>query len=225
MTVIEVRDLIVNYGLGAERVSALRGVTAAFAPAQVACIMGPSGSGKSTLLSVLAGLRQPSSGEVWVCGRRLDTMTPALLAAARRESIGMVFQNFRLLQHLTVIDNLRVAAEIVGVPRARQVEVSQQALASVRLNDKARRRLSELSGGEKQRVAIARAMLGRPAVLLADEPTAALDTENGRRCFDLLRDQASTAGCAVVVVTHDARIAERSDVFWRMRDGTLTAGS
>lgn len=222
---IRVHEIDVEYGHGVERVAALRRVTATFAPAQVACVMGPSGSGKSTLLSVLGGLRAPSTGEVWLGDQRLDTMTPTELAAVRRRRIGMVFQSFRLLQHLTVIDNLRVAAEVIGIARRLQTEAAKAALALVALGNKSQRQLSELSGGEKQRVAIARAMLGRPAVLLADEPTAALDTENGWRCVELLREQATVGGCAVVLVTHDPRIAERCDTLWRMEDGMLKAGN
>jgi putative ABC transport system ATP-binding protein len=225
MSAIRVKSVVVDYGSGAEQVRALQDVTASFAAAQLACIMGPSGSGKSTLLSVLAGLRRPSSGEVWMLDQRIDHLSPRALADVRRRSVGLVFQHFRLLQHVNVADNLRVAAEVIGIDRAEHLIAAERALDAVGLRQKARRRLTELSGGEKQRVAIARALLGRPAVILADEPTAALDRDNVAGCLDLLRVLAASTGCAVVIVTHDQRVAERCDVLWAMEDGVLARRS
>lgn len=221
---IRAHCVTVTYGSGAERVIALRDVTATFTASRIACIMGPSGSGKSTLLSVLAGLRRPSSGEVWCNEERLDHLSSAALAEVRRRSIGLVFQNFRLLRNLNVVDNLRAAAEIIGLPRAEFGRAAGEALDAVGLSGKQLRPLWELSGGEKQRVSIARALLGSPMVLLADEPTAALDRENGLRCFQLLRSVCERVKCAVVIVTHDTRIAEGCDDLWRLEDGVLKAG-
>ena len=220
--VIRASDVTVAYGAGAERVQALRGVSVSFAASQVACIKGPSGSGKSTLLSVLAGLRRPTSGEVWIHDRRLDTLAPSALAEIRRTSIGIVFQNFRLLRSLTVHDNLRVAATISGIPAQEHSTRIREALAAVHLTGKERRQLWQMSGGEKQRVAIARAVLSRPAVLLADEPTTALDKATALECLSLLRSLAADVNCAVVVVTHDPRVANRCDVVWRLEDGIMS---
>ena len=216
--------MTVTYGSGAERVIALRTVTATFAASRVGCIMGPSGSGKSTLLAVLAGLRRPSAGEVWLNNERLDQMSAADLAEMRRRSIGLVFQNFRLLRNLNVVDNVRAAAGIIGIPRADAQSAVGDALEAVGLGGKQFKALWELSGGEKQRVAIARALLGRPSVLLADEPTAALDRESGLRCFGLIRTVCERVRCAVVIVTHDTRIADGCDDLWRLEDGVLKAG-
>lgn len=219
---IRAERITVTYGRGVERVVALREASAQFVGGRMACIMGPSGSGKTTLLSVLAGLRRPDKGQVWLHDCRIDTLSAAALADVRRRAVGLVFQNFRLLRNVDVRDNLRAAGEVFGIPRDQQDSAARHALEAVGLSGKEKRSVWELSGGEKQRVAIARAILGSPAAILADEPTASLDGENGRRCSQLLREVCERMKCAVVIVTHDTRLADVCDERWRLDDGTLS---
>lgn len=217
---IRLDGVSVVYGRGPERVHALKEATAEFTAGQIACIVGPSGSGKSTLLALLSGLRLPTTGTVWFDGLRLEQLNEPERAALRRRDVGLIFQGFRLLRHLSVLENLRVAAEILDVPRGEQLERASTALRRVGLSDKGGRSLWELSGGEKQRVAIARAALCRPRLVLADEPTASLDWSNGHNCLELLEELASEA--AVIVVTHDPRVADLAPVLWNLDDGVLT---
>ena len=211
----------VNYGEGAEQVVAVSGATAHFHSGEIAGVVGPSGSGKSTVLSLLAGLRRPDAGDVWVGDHRLNALRPRELAEIRRQSVRLIFQHFRLLASLKVVENLLIMAEIVGVePRGRQ-SLARELLASVGLAGKEQRHLWELSGGEKQRLAIARALIGRPLLILADEPTAALDKDSASAVFDLLAACARTHGCGVVIVTHDPATAARCDVLWRLQYGRI----
>ena len=186
---------------------ALADVTMNVADGEVAAIMGPSGSGKSTLLNLIAGLDKPTSGTVTVAGRRIERLGEQALARFRRERIGMIFQFFNLLDDLTVADNVLLPAQLAGMPRAKAAARTAELLETLGIERHARAYPGRLSGGERQRVAIARALVNRPALLLADEPTGALDTASGQDVRELLVE-LHRGGQTTVLVTHDLALAE-----------------
>jgi putative ABC transport system ATP-binding protein len=199
-------------------------VTLHIAPGELVVVMGPSGSGKSTLLNLIAGLDRASAGSVVVAGADLGRLGEAALARHRRRHVGMVFQFFNLIDDLAVADNVALPAQLAGQrlddARARALDLCRR----LRIDDKAERHPSTLSGGERQRVAIARALVNRPELLLADEPTGALDTAAGESVLELLLD-LNRAGQTLVLVTHDPRLAERSGGrLVRLLDGRIDAG-
>src|SRR5215472_668367 len=198
---------IVKVYRGAER-PALDRVTLAVAAGEVAAVMGPSGSGKSTLLNLVAGLDRPTSGSVRVDGVELTRLGEAQLARYRRTKVGLVFQFFNLLNNLTVLDNVAVPAELAGVRRGVARRRASVLLEELGLAEHARAFPARLSGGQRQRVAVARALVNRPPLLLADEPTGALDSRSGEQVVDLLV-RLNRAGQTILLVTHDARLAER----------------
>lgn len=184
-------------------------------------VMGPSGSGKSTLLHLIAGLDRPTEGSVRVDSIELNRLSEAALARYRRTSVGLIFQFFNLLNNLTVLDNVLLPAQLAGVARGAAKQRAEELLEQLGIDGQADAFPARLSGGQRQRVAIARALVNRPALLLADEPTGALDTRSGEGVMDLLRDLHRT-GQAVVLVTHDPRLAERSaDRTVTLIDGTV----
>ncbi|MFR9776615.1 ABC transporter ATP-binding protein [Micromonospora sp. MS34] len=191
---------------------------------QTLVIMGPSGCGKSTLLHLLGGLQRPTDGEIWLAEHRVDTMSERALARLRRHHIGFVFQSFHLMDELTAVENVELAALLAGRSPRRARQSALQLLDRVGLADRARHLPSALSGGQRQRIAIARALSNEPLVVLADEPTGNLDsaaTLEVLRLFEELR----TAGQTLVVVTHDARIAAVADRVISMRDGSFADDS
>jgi putative ABC transport system ATP-binding protein len=188
---------------------------------EAVAILGASGSGKSTLLGLLAGLDQASSGEVWLCGAPLTGLNEDGRAALREGNVGFVFQNFQLLPTLTARENVLLPLELSGAADAGPT--AAEALERVGLTDRAGHYPRQLSGGEQQRVAIARAYAPRPGILFADEPTGNLDQATGEHIIDLLLALREDAGAALVLVTHDARLAERCDRRLRMSDGRLEA--
>jgi ABC-type lipoprotein export system ATPase subunit len=209
-----------HYGHGEGLVRAVDRVDLAVAPGETVAVMGPSGCGKSTLLHLLGGLDRPSGGEVWLAGRRIDRMGERALARMRRSAVGFVFQAFHLMDELTAVENVELAALLAGrsprVARRRAVDL----LERVGLADRAKFLPSALSGGQRQRVAIARALANEPLVVLADEPTGNLDSA---ATLDVLRlfDSLHEAGQTLVVVTHDARIAATANRMISMRDGAF----
>jgi len=215
---IEVRDLAKSYARGAEVVHALQGVSFEIAAGEFAAITGPSGSGKSTLLHLIGALDRPSAGSVFVHGEEIGEKTERELRGLRGGRIGFVFQQFYLLPGLTVEENVRLPLLFARrrVPAGRVGEI----LESVGLAHRGRHLPSQLSGGEMQRVAVGRALAGDPEIILADEPTANLDTENGLAVFELLRGLAAR-GITVVVVTHNPELAARTTRVIRLRDGKL----
>jgi putative ABC transport system ATP-binding protein len=182
--------------------------------------MGPSGCGKSTLLHLLGGLDRPSSGEVWLSGRRVDALNESQRAVLRRKELGFVFQFYNLIGNLSVADNIELPALVAGLSTAEARSRRTALLDELHLGDKAGSVPSRLSGGQQQRVALARALINRPTVLLADEPTGNLDTESTRDVLELLRRYHS-AGQTIVLVTHDARVASSADRVLTMRDGRI----
>jgi putative ABC transport system ATP-binding protein len=218
MSALELRQVSKLYGSGASEVKALREVDLAVEPGELVAVMGPSGSGKSTLLTIAGSLEEPTSGEVLVDGVDLASVSRADRATMRRRSIGYVFQDFNLLPGLTAVENVTLPLELDGVRAKVARETGLKALDELGLADRADRYPDELSGGERQRVAIARAIVGERGLLLADEPTGALDSVNGEGVMRLLR-AATQRGVAGVVVTHEAQLASWADRVVFLRDG------
>ena len=215
---LELRRVSKVYGSGPSEVNALSDVELAVERGELVAVMGPSGSGKSTLLTIAGSLEQPSGGEVLVDGVDLARVSGSERARMRRRSIGYVFQDFNLLPGLTAIENVTLPLELDGI-RARDARAAgRQALEELAIADRADRYPDELSGGERQRVAIARAIVGERGLLLADEPTGALDSVNGEGVMRLLR-AATHRGVAGVVVTHEAQLASWADRVVFLRDG------
>jgi putative ABC transport system ATP-binding protein len=208
------------YRSGDATVHALDGLTLEVAAGELVAVMGPSGSGKSTLLAIGGGLDAPTSGLVRVEGIALDGLSETAMARLRRDKIGYVFQDFNLVSGLTAAENVAVPRELAGVSaRASRVE-ALEALAEVGLAKEADRFPDQLSGGQQQRVAVARALIGQRRLLLADEPTGALDSASGQAILDLIRTRVNE-GAAGVLVTHDARFASWADRIVFLRDGRL----
>src|SRR5215470_4902980 len=205
-TLIRLDDVTKRYDNGGR--PALDGVRLEIAAGEAVAVMGPSGSGKSTLLNLVAGLDRPTRGTVTVAGQRIDGLGETGVARFRRQQIGMIFQFFNLLDDLTVADNVLLPAQLAGVPRAAARARADELLAALRIAQHASAYPARLSGGERQRVAIARALVNRPALLLADEPTGALDTATGEQIGDVLLD-LNRAGHTMLLVTHNPDLAAR----------------
>jgi putative ABC transport system ATP-binding protein len=217
---LELRQVSKTYGSGPSEVRALSDVDLSVEHGELVAVMGPSGSGKSTLLTIAGSLEQASSGEVLVDGVDLATVSRSERATIRRRSIGYVFQDFNLLPGLTAVENVTLPLELDGIRARAAQEQGRKALEELAVADRADRYPDELSGGERQRVAIARAIVGGRALLLADEPTGALDSVNGEAVMRLLR-AAAHRGIAGVVVTHDAQLASWADRVVFLRDGRV----
>ncbi len=218
--VLELRGVSKVYGTGATEVHALLDVDLSVGPGELVAIMGPSGSGKSTLLTIAGTLEQPTTGQVLIAGADVTGLSRNDQAGIRRRSIGYVFQDFNLLAGLTAVENVALPLELDGVAARAARAVALEALAQFELADKAGRYPEDLSGGERQRVAIARAVAGQRHLLLADEPTGALDSVNGEAVMRLLRTTCQQ-GVAGVVVTHDAQLASWADRIVFIRDGRI----
>jgi putative ABC transport system ATP-binding protein len=217
---VQLRRVSKVYGEGPTEVYALWEVDLSVQDGELVAVMGPSGSGKSTLLTIAGSLEEPSSGEVLVAGSELSAMTPNQRARLRRRAVGYVFQDFNLLAGLTAVENVALPLELDGVSAKAARPVGLAALEALGLADRAARYPDELSGGERQRVAIARAVVGDRRLLLADEPTGALDSVSGEAVMRLLR-AACKQGVAGVVVTHDAQLASWADRVVFLRDGRV----
>lgn len=209
------------YDSGDAQVMALRGVDLEIPPGEMALLVGPSGCGKTTLISIIAGLLQPSEGEVTVLGTGLHQLSSRRLVDFRRDHIGFVFQQYNLLPALTAAENVAVPLLIAGQPRKQAVVRAEEMLAQVGLADRGTAYPAHLSGGQQQRVAIARALVSEPRLLVCDEPTAALDAKLGHSVMELIRRVAVQPGRAVIVVTHDSRVFGFGDRIIRMNDGTI----
>jgi len=220
MSVLELRSISKVYGQGPAEVQALRDVDLSVDAGALVAVMGPSGSGKSTLLTIAGSLEEPTSGQVLVEGAMLSKMSRNDKARLRRQSIGYVFQDFNLLPGLTAAENVSLPLELDGVGARKARTVGLAALDELGLGDQASRFPDQLSGGERQRVAIARAVVGDRRLLLADEPSGALDSANGDSVMRLLV-AACHRGVAAVVVTHDAQLASWADRVVFIRDGRI----
>jgi putative ABC transport system ATP-binding protein len=217
---LELRQVSKVYGQGAAQVHALREVSLDVAPGTMVAVMGPSGSGKSTLLTIAGSLEDPTNGQVLVAGRDLAAMSPNDKARLRRQSIGYVFQDFNLLPGLTAAENVALPLELDGVGARKAREAGLRALTDLGLADRASNYPDQLSGGERQRVAIARAVVGDRQLLLADEPSGALDSANSDAVMRMIH-AACRQGVAAVVVTHDAQLASWADRVVFIRDGRI----
>ena len=218
--VIRTQGLRKVYQMGHTEVHALRGVDITVGPGEMIAVMGASGSGKSTLMNILGCLDTPTAGAYYLDGVRVDGLSRDELADVRNQKIGFVFQGFNLLPRMSAEDNVAMPLGYARVPPADRARLAREALEAVGLSGRAHHRPSELSGGQQQRVAIARALINRPPILLADEPTGALDSKTGEEIlalFKRLRDEDHT----VVLITHDAEVAAHADRVCVMRDGEL----
>jgi putative ABC transport system ATP-binding protein len=220
MSVLDMRNVSKVYGDGPAEVHALRGVSLSVEEGELVAVMGPSGSGKSTLLTIAGTLEEPTSGEVLVADADVAGMSRNDQARLRRRSIGYVFQDFNLLAGLTAAENVSLPLELDGVSAKSARELGLRVLDELRLGERAGSFPDELSGGERQRVAIARAVVGDRRLLLADEPSGALDSVNGEAVMRLIR-AACQRGVAGVVVTHDAQLASWADRVVFLRDGRV----
>ena len=218
---IEAEDVRRKYSLGGAEVAALNGVSLRIAAGEYVAITGPSGSGKSTLMHLLGCLDRPTSGVLRIGGRDISKLGDTELAELRNTMIGFVFQSFQLLPRATAVDNVALPLVYRGVGRAERRRRAVAALESVNLGHRLGHRPLQLSGGEQQRVAIARALVGEPPVLLADEPTGNLDTANGAEVMTILEKLNTERAVAVVLVTHEAEIADRAGRLIRVRDGLI----
>ncbi|MDF5725861.1 MAG: ABC transporter ATP-binding protein [Rhizonema sp. PD37] len=218
---ILVKGVEMAFQSGKQSYKVLKGVDWEIPNGDIQLLMGPSGSGKTTLLTILAGLLTPTEGHVYLLGQEITAMSRKKLAEFRQQNIGFIFQGFNLFSALTASENIEVVLNIKGI-RGRAAKTSAQLLLEqVGLGDKANLKPSDLSGGQKQRVAIARALAGNPPLIMADEPTAALDSYSGHTVTDLLRKLAKENGSTVLIVTHDPRVIDLADRVAYMEDGIL----
>jgi putative ABC transport system ATP-binding protein len=218
MSMLELRQVSKKYGQDADEVDAITDIDLAVERGSLVAIMGPSGSGKSTLLTIAGSLEEPTSGDVIIDGARLAGMSRNDKARLRRRSVGYVFQDFNLLKGLTAVENVSLPLELDGISMKKARAKGIEALERLGLADKAQSFPDQLSGGERQRVAIARAVVGERSLLLADEPSGALDSVNGEAVMRMIL-AACHGGVAAVVVTHDAKLASWADRVVFLRDG------
>jgi putative ABC transport system ATP-binding protein len=222
-TVIRATGVAKIYGQGATEMRALSGVDLEIRAGELTLLMGPSGSGKTTLLSILGCILRASSGSLEVLGESVESLAEKELPRIRREAIGFVFQGFNLFPALTAVENVALALDVRGVSRARAESRAIELIREVGLAGKSKSYPADLSGGQKQRVAIARALAGDPPIVLADEPTAALDSTSGKNVIELLQRLAHEHGRAVVMVTHDPRVLSYGDRIIHLEDGRIAS--
>lgn len=222
---VQCRGVVKSYGQGELRVKVLHGIDAEFAAGRLTLLVGPSGCGKTTLISVLAGLLRPDAGRVCVAGVDLDVLDTNSLARFRRDFVGFVFQQFNLLPSLTALENAMLPLLAKGWSQRRAARAALEVLEKLGISTQAERLPAQLSGGQQQRVAIARALVHDPALVVCDEPTAALDSENGQLVLHLLRSIALSNDRTVIVVTHDSRILPFADNVIKMTDGQIEQGA
>ena len=222
--IVECRNIFKNYSTGKLDVPVLKDVNFSMEEGEYVAIMGPSGSGKSTLMNIIGCLDQPTSGELLIDGQDVSKCSSNEMADVRLYKLGFVFQNFQLLAGQTALQNVELPLTYAHVPRAKRRELAAEALARVGLEDRMNFMPNQLSGGQKQRVAIARAIVNHPKLLLAAEPTGALDSASGRQVMELFKT-LNSEGVSVLMITHDRGIAEHAQRMVEIRDGILTDGS
>ena len=221
--ILEMRDICKDYPMGKTVTRVLKNVDLVVAEGDYLAIMGPSGSGKTTLMNLIGCLDVPTSGSYLLGGREITKCSGKELAEVRNKEIGFVFQSFHLLPKLTALDNVALPLLYGGVKKEERRERARAALETVGLSDRVDHRPDQLSGGQCQRVAIARAIVGKPRLLLADEPTGALDSASGAQVMELFR-QLHDAGSTIIMITHDRGIAHHADTIMTIRDGVLSGG-
>ena len=221
--ILEMRDICKDYPMGKTVTRVLKNVDLDVAEGDYLAIMGPSGSGKTTLMNLIGCLDVPTSGSYLLGGREITKCSGKELAEVRNKEIGFVFQSFHLLPKLTALDNVALPLLYGGVKKEERRARARAALETVGLSDRVDHRPDQLSGGQCQRVAIARAIVGKPRLLLADEPTGALDSASGAQVMELFR-QLHDAGSTIIMITHDRGIAHHADTIMTIRDGVLSGG-
>jgi ABC-type lipoprotein export system ATPase subunit len=225
-TIIHGAGIHKRYVMGKDNyVDALQDASLEIGQGEMVAVMGPSGSGKSTLLHVLGCLDSLDSGEVWLDGRRVDTLSGSDLAKLRRNEIGFIFQTFNLVPSLTALENVMLAAEYAGKSRREAREAAKTALRHVGLSNRGRHLPTELSGGQQQRVAIARSLVNKPKIIFGDEPTGNLDSSSSAEIIEMMNHINQDTGTTFVLVTHDSRVASCCDRVFQMLDGCVTNGS
>jgi putative ABC transport system ATP-binding protein len=222
MTTLAATDVVKSFSEGRQEISVLHGVSLSVERGEIVALEGPSGSGKTTFLSILGCILTPTSGSVVVDGQRVDKLSSGRLAQVRKRSIGFVFQQYNLFPSLTARENVEYALNIKGMRGTAARNAAIEALETVELGDRLDFLPRDLSGGQKQRVAIARAVASRPPILLADEPTANLDSQVGLQIMELFRNTAKQAEQGLVIVTHDPNVRRFADRVVRIRDGRLS---
>jgi len=220
---IDMRNIRKVYSTGKVEVEALRRIDLVIKGKEFVSVMGPSGSGKSTLMNLIGCLDTPTSGEYFLEGQKVESLSPNELAEIRNKKVGFVFQNFNLLPYATSFENVEVPLIFAGVPTRKRRERAMELLGRVGLGDRADHKPAELSGGEMQRVAIARALVNRPRLILADEPTGNLDTGSGAEIIDLF-EELGRQGHTIIVITHDTEISRRTQRIIKLRDGLIIDG-
>lgn len=218
--IIRMENITKSYSLGGEVVHALRGVSLQIGKGDFLAIVGPSGSGKSTLMNIIGCLDRPDEGRYILDGKEIDKMIDSELATVRNEKIGFVFQNFHLLAKLTALENVELPLLYRGIKTKERQKIAYEYLEKVGLKDRARHLPNQLSGGQQQRVAIARALVGTPPILLADEPTGALDSKTSKEIIQLMK-QLNEQGHTILLITHDWEVANEAKRIVRIQDGQL----
>lgn len=221
MAVLEARDITKTFREGAETVPVLRGVSLDLHPGEIVALEGPSGSGKTTLLSIVGCILTPTEGDLVIAGEAVDKKKPERLPEVRKKSIGFVFQQFNLFPALTAAENVEYALNVKGVRGKKASDEADRVLDAVGLGERKHFLPRDLSGGQKQRVAVARALAGSPPILLADEPTANLDSHVGMQVLEMFRDLAKKEDRALLIVTHDPKVRSVSDRVLKIEDGKL----
>jgi putative ABC transport system ATP-binding protein len=218
---IKLENIVKTYQMGGEEVRALQGVSLHIPPADMIAITGPSGSGKSTLMNMIGCLDVPDSGKYYLDGCSVDQLNEDELAAIRNQKIGFIFQQFNLLPKLTAFENVELPLIYRGVPVKERHERAEAALMRVGLDNRMQHKPSQLSGGQQQRVAVARALAGNPPMILADEPTGALDSKSGNALMETLTE-LNQSGITVVIITHDMHVAKQARHYVSIYDGQIT---
>ena len=220
---IETKELRKVYGEGNTEVIAMQDASVSVRQGEVVALLGPSGSGKSTFLTAIGLINPPTSGRIWIGGELVmdGPIAQTDVRAFRRKHIGFVFQKSNLIDFLNARENVQIAMELNGMSHRAAAQRAMELLTSLGVGDRANHEVSMLSGGQQQRVAVARALANHPSVLLADEPTAALDSHRGRQVMELFRDVARQHGAGVIVVTHDHRTLDVFDTIYEMEDGVI----
>ncbi|MFE4710524.1 ABC transporter ATP-binding protein [Paenibacillus sp. NPDC056722] len=219
-TLIEVSDMSHGYTMAGEQMTVLKNLSFTINFGEFVAIIGPSGSGKSTLMNMLGCLDVSDTGSYLLDGQEIRKLSDNKLAAIRNEKIGFIFQSFNLLPKLSAVENVELPLVYRGLSHRQRRQLAEEALTKVGLGDRMHHRPAELSGGQQQRVAIARAMAGSPPILLADEPTGALDTRTGKEVMGMIR-QLNEQGHTIILITHDLEIAEQANRIIRIQDGNL----
>jgi len=222
MSIVSVRNVKRQYQQGEVTVRALRGVDLDIEEGEFTALMGPSGSGKTTLLNMIGALDKPTSGEVTVDGNQLSSLSPAQLSDLRMNRIGFIFQSYNLLPVLSSMENAEFVLLLQGMPQAQRRERVLQTLSDVGLTGMEDRRPNQLSGGQRQRVAVARAIAGKPALVLADEPTANLDSKTGQELIELMKNLNKEHGITFVFATHDPQVMDAAKRVVRLVDGEIS---